>query len=586
MEQKRIDEIQFSKFYKGVAKNKSHAPKNVKFFAWDTETCQGHVYYSGLTDGEKIQTCYGENKDHLFWILNVLWNKVRGKKNKSYVLFGHYHRYDWGCLLWPLVFSGESKTAPKEVYLSLLYPRCTIRFVFGKPAFGSIQFHTKDSYVSVSLIDTIAFFGMSLEKALEAIGAPVRKKERHPLLGKVVLPEAEIEDYFKSDLLGTWHLGKYIIEQHQKFDVSLCVSLPQMSGKIYRKHYMKAELYEKLPSPVLYASLLSYHGGKNSITVPPGVYYCKELDIRSAYPEAMRQLPSFEKGRFYAWEDSNLKGELPTLHGVYCVSGYVESCKWGCIFSHDFKPLSGEIKEVWVTGYELQEAFDHGHIKKLTRLVGYIWEPDEDAPPSGFVKFVDDMYYQKDNAKTEGERFFYKLILNSLYGKFIARAHNEMEDAVIAGSMFHPFIATLITGFVRAKIHRLEHQYNSLHTATDSIKTTMPFVEKEKGLGSLKLEVEGPCYILRNKLYFHFDQSGKLKKFGLHGIPKPLPGMSPREHAEYILSLLEQGKTMYTVERLVQWAESHHLGINPGSTLFRDTEIVLPEGWQEAINQK
>lgn len=155
-------------------------------------------------------------------------------------------------------------------------------------------------------------------------------------------------------------------------------------------------------------------------------------------------------------------------------------------------------------------------------------------------------------------RLFYKLCLNSLYGKFIAR-HRDFETGdKIGGSMFDPSIASLITGFVRAKIHRLEHKYNALHTATDGLITQKTPKKSDLGinLGDLKQENYGPCLILRNKLYLHYDESGKLIKSGLHGFEG-----SPDE----LLKIWKSAKKTYSIKRLTRWSESWHIGLPPGT---------------------
>jgi hypothetical protein len=93
-----------------------------------------------------------------------------------------------------------------------------------------------------------------------------------------------------------------------------------------------------------------------------------------------------------------------------------------------------------------------------------------------------------------------------------------------AGGMFHPFLASLVTGRVRAGLHDLGVEYGSLHESTDSLHVMGDAYERMKsagllgdGLGQLEKKVEGPCLFLRSKLYVHWDMDGKLKKVAFHG---------------------------------------------------------------------
>jgi hypothetical protein len=105
-------------------------------------------------------------------------------------------------------------------------------------------------------------------------------------------------------------------------------------------------------------------------------------------------------------------------------------------------------------------------------------------------------------------------MLNSISGKFIqTRKRNKMPHYdlsadklsstgdLIGGGMFHPFIASLITGHTRAKMHRLEHQYRAIHTATDGIFTEQDLSGADlgkAGLGSLVNEACGELLLMRN----------------------------------------------------------------------------------------
>ena len=137
-----------------------------------------------------------------------------------------------------------------------------------------------------------------------------------------------------------------------------------------------------------------------------------------------------------------------------------------------------------------------------------------------------------------------KLILNSVSGKFIQTrkagscAYTDIDANVtvsaselVAGGMFHPFIASAITAHTRARIHQLEHKYKAIHTATDGIMTQARNVKAVgRGLGALTLEAQNAnLLLLRNKCYVlytskddktvpSFTFKGKhIRKYALHG---------------------------------------------------------------------
>jgi hypothetical protein len=193
-------------------------------------------------------------------------------------------------------------------------------------------------------------------------------------------------------------------------------------------------------------------------------------------------------------------------------------------------PTSG-VFAGWITGYELDGAIERGEFQ-LDSCYGWIME----GPSGGSLsKYVDTFYEQKRNATDPTERTVSKLFLNSLYGKFFQKIPNGTVGSVdietnefittdpeedydwIAGGLYHPPIASLITGYVRAKIHRLEHRYESMMTSTDGFFARKLPDPGEIGneLGQLSAE-RGTLRIWRERLYV-FDADDGSVTFAMHG---------------------------------------------------------------------
>jgi hypothetical protein len=150
-------------------------------------------------------------------------------------------------------------------------------------------------------------------------------------------------------------------------------------------------------------------------------------------------------------------------------------------------------------------------------------------------KYVDKFFAIK--ATTTGpERETAKLLLNSLYGKFFQKQpigsvgsyDLDTQDWIVsdrdnqqydyeAGGLYNPPVASLITGYVRAKIHRLEHRYESVMTSTDGLFGINPPSGRDVGnaLGQLTVK-QGRLRIWRERLYI-FDTDDGEQKFALHG---------------------------------------------------------------------
>ena len=167
-----------------------------------------------------------------------------------------------------------------------------------------------------------------------------------------------------------------------------------------------------------------------------------------------------------------------------------------------------------------------------------------------------------------------------------------MDDgSIIAGSFFHPFIGTLITGFVRARLFNFERRFRSIHSATDSIMTfgDIPAKYVSKELGDMKVEARGDALILRPKFYVFFK--GKRRRYqesDLGTKPKLAPETRKLLHIEKmayhgfygsqrdLLVMLKKKVKRYVGERLLSWKEAQHIGFAPGTPIKKPFKMDVP----------
>ena len=380
---------------------------------------------------------------------------------------------------------------------------------------------------SVMLIDTFAYFSTSLARMADMLCPDLPKLEMPKGLGskRFKASDKNFCQYAMRDSIIAYRAGKQIHAMHSELDVPLCVSAPHFASKVFRRRF----LHKPIPLPprsLVYSAMHSYHGGKNNVTASAGYYRnVQAVDIRSAYPFAMSTFPSFTNPKLYR----TIKGggnprNLPP-YAIYKIDGVAKNCSYPSLYNHAFKPLFGNFSGQWVTGFELNEALRKREVR-LLRTEGYYYDAERDNEPSPFKEYVEYFFSKKEKPEDKIHREFYKLLLNSLYGKFIqTRANTILNDivfdlddnrlidqaAIIAGGLFNPFIATLITGHTRAYIHRLEHDYEALHTSTDGVFTQQK-PKESAGLGGLSIEASGDLLLFRNKLYIFYDAISKEEK--------------------------------------------------------------------------
>jgi len=497
--------------------------------AFDTETVRGEPF--------KLQLAFGpEPKDVRVWdvtpdtILGIFvsalgeWVRTR----RLCAVYAHNLKFDLSALLYnrrelfgtaAREFDLDCGEAVMHAYVDKLW--------FAKLDYGEHRM--------VWLVDSRAVFLGSLAKAAEMTGSPFAKLAHPEGLGRRRLHGPEFEAYIRNDVLAGYHVARAIEAMHKDYDVPFSLSAPHFASRVFKRHYLNPHNMPFPPPDIARAAELAYHGGKNQMSVPAGWYKrAWELDINSAYTNAMKNLPSFVAGEYVRVT------EVPHgAHGVLCISGRRSSCPYGVVFSHSFQPLREDFNDVWVTVYEVEEALRQKELD-LTRCWGWVWRAKPGAPTP--LRLYAERFFKLKQLELrkagKGSLSYYttKLLANSLYGKFMQTVREvcevdldpdtgeaEIVETWRAGGMYHPFLACLITGFVRAQLHAMEHLTRSLHSSTDAVKTQInPREVREfigEGLGKWSVEI-GPSslLLLRPKLYIHEPSAaGGKVKYALHG---------------------------------------------------------------------
>lgn len=389
--------------------------------------------------------------------------------------------------------------------------------------------------IRVDFLDAMAFYNTSLDKAAKMLGLGAKYESDNldrSTFTRELLKDEEFLTYSKRDAYITRLIGEYIQQQHAAQGISTTISAPHFAATVFKTHFLTVGTSASTED-IEQAGLYSYHGGKNGFYLDGPAEFASifQYDITSAYPEAMRQLPDIEQS---GWK--HLTKYVPGIHGLYNITVDYSRCHYKSVQNHDGSwTRDGLVDHIWITSYELDELFAYGEINNVYKITGY-----QMIGPSGgaLANYVDKFFLVKKH--TVGpERETAKLLLNSLYGKFFQKqpvgsvgnydidgerwvtSNPDRTFDYEAGGLYNPAVASLITGFVRAKIHRLEHKYDSVMTSTDGIFANNPPDASEIGkeLGQLTA-TEGRLRIWRERLYIfdYVESDGKPKrKMALHG---------------------------------------------------------------------
>ena len=270
----------------------------------------------------------------------------------------------------------------------------------------------------------------------------------------------------------------------------------------FQKHHQGIQIIQR--------ALTSYRGGFFSTAGSGRFNDVQGVDLVSAYPYIMYNLPDITKGTWIQGSCSESWWNWIEKRKPHSM-GYAEVY---AVFERDlpFYPLitkskkntmvGARIVRGWFTADEIAEAKKWPHIKlKIGEWVKFV--NDEVYP---FRPFIDRLYAMKMNAPDGSvERSVAKLILNSAYGKTIQNVEGNI------GTLYNPMAAAVCTGATRARLAEIIrlNDYQALSIATDGIifprkklKVIPPRpIEAPFNLGDWEVEVQGDLLVQKSGVY-------------------------------------------------------------------------------------
>jgi hypothetical protein len=597
-------------------------PSKLKLMVWDTETINGDPYSCQFFDGETAVMSYQKQED----VLTTFIKYVRKRQVPGYQTYIFAHGLDFDL---PVLFHAHHKQFIKNQFY-IRFDRLGAEFecFTGKMTFAKM--YTPEGMVYI--YDTFRFVLCSLAKACEDLRLPVQKLPRPPYLGQREPTREErpsFEKYAMADVYALWELVLWIVERARELDTPIPISIAQLASLVFKKKFMpkpikipkqrnipkqvitlarKPDTFTFPPKECVIDSIRAYHGGKNGLytKAPTLLRNINGYDINSAYPWAMKTLPSFLGGEY-----KQVRKFHENKIGIYTISGDYYYETHPLFYQHDFEiQAPGRLENLCITSFELERALSLRWFIP-SRISGWIFYPSETYSP--LAEYVNYFYEQKQKLpKTHAGYWVAKNLMNSLYGKFIQSTNYDATESIVsrvkkgvtdipeqeflAGGLFNPFIASVITGMVRTRLFDYELRYNALHSSTDAILTREQ-AETSSELGGLKFENEGDCLLLRNKLYLHTDGESFEKvslraivekdrakqaeiwgKFALHGYQGDIPTL---------LNLWKTRSIEYKINRMVRLKESFkHKNLNLKPLTWVDMPKTLDVDWTQYTEEK
>lgn len=361
------------------------------------------------------------------------------------------------------------------------------------------------------------FTNWSLAKMGKFLG--LQKLEKPEYLGKRKPETTREKFYFRQyamrDAEIGFYAGKWLIRKFGKLNVSL----PALAFNYFNRHHKPSGLYMNAEADLTQKLRLAYKGGRceSWIRGSPDIKVYAG-DVVSLYPSVMleKAYPIGIKG-LKQKRDVNFCHEGIALCTVKQDAEIPFLCTKTLCADGNVKLLfpNGTFQS-WFTYPELQ----YFEIKRLGKILKIHEAYETEGCRFYFKDYINEFFDLKQSDHEHAD--FWKLCMNSLYGKFAQDAHSP-ELEILANNTIIPYtlpkrskqnflinilVSAYITAFARIKMHKFYEEIgaeNLVYTDTDSIHSFKPFSVTGKGLGQLDLKTEGFGTYVRSKFYILND---------------------------------------------------------------------------------
>jgi len=455
---------------------------------FDTEDdTQGSVKIVNFFDGERHTTYTGENcrfkawaylyqnQPEIYWAVNAQYDLVN--------LFGKW-----------------------------LAHVCTLQYVRS----GLMRATFNDA--KAMFYDTLRHWPASVEDMGEKIGLP---KLKMPHIG---CDCDDCVEYCQRDTEITWRFVDEMTSRYRALGIDRIRStLPSMALQLFKQFYQRE--FPRLDDYHINEMRKGYYGGRVE------VYQLGSICNRQFFEEMKNDLEWFEEnknarlidGRINHYDInslfpsvmlSNSYPDLDTLsvtdepdlqkEGIFEGWVFVPYTRFPCLPVRDFELIfpHGALYGSWPYPELRQLLEDGGKIVKCKQAIEF---SETENPFDGYIKFC---YGKRLEASDELDNLFWKLMLNSLYGKFGQIGNIEViyhdEDKIIEGRARHASViwSAYVTSYARLALLRFLRECNNVfYTDTDSL-FTLDNLRTSNKLGDLKQEdIYSAAEFKGNKIY-------------------------------------------------------------------------------------
>jgi hypothetical protein len=383
-------------------------------------------------------------------------------------------------------------------------------------------------------LDTLNFYKGSVENLGKIINIPKLKTPK--FIGRYPADYAEWQEliaYNVNDSMITYKFSVFMQENFNSLGANMKATIASTAMDLYRREFL-FKPYVKPKDEFMPLFHDAYYGGRTEIfnrgRIDDYFYY----DVNSMYPYVMTF--DYPDSWTMRYKETGTMENITEFHGISEVE--VTAPK-------DYYPLlphrlkSGKVVFPYGT---FSGTYTHIELRKFMKIGGRINKISQQVyylrTVKPFSEYVNVLYKKKSESKDIA--IIYKILLNSLYGKFFQRPYEDMEfyhaenfeesvykdykvqwteqDFFIAtktNNIYPRFVCPIwslyTTAYARLVLYVLMVKNKAVYVDTDSLITKTKIAESKK-LGGLKLEHNIKFgYLIKPKLYFLHDKDNKEK---------------------------------------------------------------------------
>lgn len=384
----------------------------------------------------------------------------------------------------------------------------------------------------IKFYETLTHIQTSVANLGEMLHLP--KLEKPSFLGQIPKDKEEwkiLTEYNQRDAFITLKAMEFLQDNYNKIGCNFKITLPSSSMDLFKRKYLKEEIVQPCKTDLV-KHYKAYYGGRVEAFKRGKIKDCYLYDINSLYPSMMlREYPnpnSLKHGKNIEYEGiSHVSMKCPYMNIPYLPVRLKDKL----VFPY------GYIKG-WYSNFEIREALKLGY--ELIKIHESIYYTETHRP---FKDYVIDMYMKRmENDHIPSMKLFYKILMNSLYGKFGQRITGfdnvrhintftkkelnmklirgdvkDIENEYIYLSNQNPFIPSYVnpiyslytTSYARDYLYK-NMPSDVFYMDTDSY-ITQEKLETGCGLGELKLERPIKEGVIVKPKFYLIDEKLKIK---------------------------------------------------------------------------